>query len=150
MFKRVRKRLVAGVVAAVALTSGAVVATAPDAAAAGTTEYVYSAAMGRNVPVRIISGGGGAAKPTLYLLDGLRAPANNSGWLINTNVDSFMVGKGVNVAIPLIRADLHASPAQMHQLPALSARHEIPLEQANQALAAIRSGASEGSTVLKL
>ncbi len=100
MFKRVRKRLVAGVVAAVALTSGAVVATAPDAAAAGTTEYVYSAAMGRNVPVRIISGGGGAAKPTLYLLDGLRAPANNSGWLINTNVDSFMVGKGVNVAIP--------------------------------------------------
>ena len=27
-----------------------------------------------------------------------------------------------------------ASPAQMHQLPALSARHEIPLEQANRAL----------------
>ena len=49
-----------------------------EAAAAGTTEYVYSAAMGRNVPVRIISGGGGAAKPTLYLLDGLRAPTTTA------------------------------------------------------------------------
>lgn len=74
MFKRVRKRLVAGIARRGHSTSGAVVATAPEATAAGTAEYVYSASMGRNVPVRIISGGGGAAKPTLYLLDGLRAP----------------------------------------------------------------------------
>ncbi|MFC3242179.1 alpha/beta hydrolase [Gordonia humi] len=34
------------------------------------------------------------------MLDGLRAPNNTSGWLQNTRVDSWMVGKGTNVAIP--------------------------------------------------
>ncbi|GAB88642.1 alpha/beta hydrolase [Gordonia rhizosphera] len=99
MLTRARRRLVAGLVALVAATGGAVVA-APTAQAAGTTEYVYSAAMHRNIPVRIVDGGGGGPKPTLYVLDGLRAPNNTSGWLQNTDVDDFMVGKGVNVAIP--------------------------------------------------
>ena len=100
MFTRARKRLVAGAVALAAIASGGAVVASPTAHAAGTTESVYSAAMGRSIPVRIIDGGGSGAKPTLYLLDGLRAPNNNSGWLINTNVDDFMVGKGTNVAIP--------------------------------------------------
>ncbi|AZG46452.1 alpha/beta hydrolase [Gordonia insulae] len=99
MLTRARKRLVAGLVALVAL-SGVTLVVAPTAQAAGTTEYVYSAAMHRNVPVRIIDGGGGGPKPTLYVLDGLRAPNNSSGWLINTDVDRYMVGKGTNVAIP--------------------------------------------------
>ncbi|GAA3704972.1 alpha/beta hydrolase [Gordonia hankookensis] len=99
MLTRARKRLVAGLVAVVAAT-GVTMVAAPTAQAAGTTEYVYSAAMHRNIPVRIVDGGGGGPKPTLYVLDGLRAPNNNSGWLINTNVDRFMVGKGTNVAMP--------------------------------------------------
>ncbi|GAC67029.1 alpha/beta hydrolase [Gordonia soli] len=99
MLTRARKRMVAGMVALVAATSATLVA-APSAQAAGTTEYVYSASMGRNIPVRIVDGGGSGPKPTLYLLDGLRAPNNTSGWLQNTRVDDFMVGKGTNVAIP--------------------------------------------------
>lgn len=99
MLTRARKRLVAGVAALVAASSMTLVAE-PTAQAAGQTEYVYSASMHRNIPVRIVSAGGGGPKPTLYLLDGLRAPNNTSGWLQNTDVDQFMVGKGVNVAIP--------------------------------------------------
>ncbi|ROZ86500.1 alpha/beta hydrolase family protein [Gordonia sp. OPL2] len=99
MLTRARKRLVAGLVALMAV-SGATLVAAPTAQAAGTTEYVYSAAMHRSIPVRIVDGGGGGPKPTLYVLDGLRAPNNNSGWLINTDVDDFMVGKGTNVAMP--------------------------------------------------
>ena len=38
--------------------------------------------------------------PTIYLLDGLRAPANDTGWLINTNVANFMRGRGVNLVMP--------------------------------------------------
>ncbi|MDL9946348.1 alpha/beta hydrolase family protein [Gordonia sp. ABSL11-1] len=99
MLTRARKRLVAGLVALMAV-SGATLVAAPTAQAAGATEYVYSAAMHRSIPVRIVDGGGGGPKPTLYVLDGLRAPNNNSGWLINTDVDDFMVGKGTNVAMP--------------------------------------------------
>ncbi|GAA1481968.1 alpha/beta hydrolase family protein [Gordonia sinesedis] len=99
MLTRARKRLVVGLVALVALT-GVTFAVAPQAKAAGSTEMVYSAAMNRNIPVRIIDGGGGGPKPTLYLLDGLLAPNNTSGWLQNTKVDQYMVGKGTNVAIP--------------------------------------------------
>ncbi|WP_026918156.1 alpha/beta hydrolase [Gordonia shandongensis] len=99
MLKSVGKRLTITVAALTTLV-GTAAAVAPQAQAAGTTEYVYSNAMHRNVPVRIIDGGGGKAKPTLYLLDGLRAPRNNSGWLIETDVDRYMAGKGTNVAIP--------------------------------------------------
>ncbi|GEE01721.1 hypothetical protein nbrc107696_21670 [Gordonia spumicola] len=101
MLSSARKRLTAGVLAlATAATAAVVVSPAPQAHAAGTVEQVWSAAMHRNVPVKIVDGGSGPAKPTLYLLDGLRAPKNNSGWLLETNVDDFMAGKGTNVAIP--------------------------------------------------
>ncbi|MFT4042530.1 MAG: alpha/beta hydrolase family protein [Gordonia sp. (in: high G+C Gram-positive bacteria)] len=99
MLIRARKRLVAGM-AAIAAVAGVTMAVAPAAHAAGRVELVYSSAMHRNVPVKIIDGGGSRPKPTLYLLDGLLAPNNNSGWLINTKVDDFLADKGVNVAIP--------------------------------------------------
>lgn len=99
MLTRARKRLVAGLVAVIAAT-GVTMLAAPSAHAAGSTEYVYSASMHRNIPVRIVDGGGRGPKPTLYMLDGLLAPNNTSGWLQNTNVDRYMVGKGANVAIP--------------------------------------------------
>ncbi|MGV9826070.1 MULTISPECIES: alpha/beta hydrolase [unclassified Gordonia (in: high G+C Gram-positive bacteria)] len=100
MLTRARKRLVAGV-AAVAAIAGVTMAVAPEAHAAGQTEMVYSAAMHRSIAVRIVDGGGSGPKPTLYLLDGLRAPNNTSGWLQNnTGADSFMLGKGTNLVIP--------------------------------------------------
>lgn len=101
MLTRARKRLVAGLVALVAATGAAAVAAPAAHAANGcTVESVYSNAMHRSVPVCIVSAGGGGPKPTLYLLDGLRAPNNNSGWLIETDVARYMNGKGANVAIP--------------------------------------------------
>ncbi|MCF8608377.1 esterase family protein [Gordonia sp. HY442] len=102
MLSSARKRLTAGVLAVAAAAAGTLVAVtpAPEASAAGTVENVYSHAMHRSVPVKIVDGGGSRAKPTLYLLDGLRAPKNTSGWLQNTNADNFMAGKGTNVAIP--------------------------------------------------
>ncbi len=100
MFTSARKRIMAGALA-LASAAGVAVAIAPQAQAAGTTEYVYSRAMHRNIPVRIVDGGGGGPKPTLYVLDGLRAPNNTTGWLQNnTGIDRFMVGKGVNLVLP--------------------------------------------------
>ncbi|MEE3853374.1 alpha/beta hydrolase family protein [Gordonia sp. LSe1-13] len=101
MLTRARKRLVAGLVALLAATGAAAVAAPAAHAANGcNVESVYSNAMNRSVPVCIVSAGGGGPKPTLYLLDGLRAPNNNSGWLIETDVARWMNGKGANVAIP--------------------------------------------------
>ncbi len=95
MLTRARKRLVAGLVALVAVSGATLVAAPPASAANGcNVEYVRSNAMNRTVPVCIVSAGGGGPKPTLYLLDGLRAPPNNnSGWLINTDVARYMAGK---------------------------------------------------------
>ncbi|MGB3301112.1 alpha/beta hydrolase [Gordonia sp. (in: high G+C Gram-positive bacteria)] len=98
MLKSVGKRLTI-VAASLATLVGTAVAVAPQAEAAPSFENVYSRAMHKNVKVHIVSGGG-ANKPTLYLLDGLRAPNNTSGWLQNTRVAQFMANKGVNVAIP--------------------------------------------------
>ncbi|MFW0788175.1 alpha/beta hydrolase [Gordonia sp. CPCC 205333] len=100
MLKSARKRIMAGALA-LASAAGVAVAVAPQAQAAGTTEYVYSASMHRSIPVRIVSAGGSGPKPTLYVLDGLRAPNNTTGWLQNrTGIDNFMVGKGVNLVLP--------------------------------------------------
>ncbi len=75
MLTRARKRLVAGLVALVAVSGATLVAAPPASAANGcNVEYVRSNAMNRTVPVCIVSAGGGGPKPTLYLLDGLRAP----------------------------------------------------------------------------
>ncbi len=62
--------------------------------------YVHSDSMNKNIPVKILRSAGGGPAPTLYLLDGLRAPDNDNGWLINTDVENFFAGKHVNVVIP--------------------------------------------------
>ncbi|MGB3699441.1 MAG: alpha/beta hydrolase family protein [Gordonia sp. (in: high G+C Gram-positive bacteria)] len=99
MRKSVGKRLMIAV-ASMATLVGTAVAVTPQAQAAPSYEMVYSRAMHKNVKVHIVDGGGSKAKPTLYLLDGLRAPDNTSGWLQNTRVAQWMAGKGTNVAIP--------------------------------------------------
>ncbi|MCQ4120349.1 alpha/beta hydrolase [Rhodococcus tibetensis] len=61
---------------------------------------VYSPSMDKNIPVKVLKAAGGGPAPTLYLLDGLRAPDDNNGWLIETDVERFFAGKHVNVVIP--------------------------------------------------
>lgn len=62
--------------------------------------YVHSNAMNKDIPVKVLKAAGGGPAPTLYLLDGLRAPEDNSGWLIETDVEQFFADKNVNVVIP--------------------------------------------------
>ncbi|NLE80024.1 MAG: esterase family protein [Rhodococcus sp.] len=61
---------------------------------------VYSPSMDKHIPVKVLTAAGGGPAPTLYLLDGLRAPNDNNGWLIETDVEQFFADKHVNVAIP--------------------------------------------------
>ncbi|NUS42662.1 MAG: esterase family protein [Mycobacteriaceae bacterium] len=84
----------------VAVSGMAAVGGQEQAHADNTLVTVHSAAMNRDIPVRILKAAGAGPAPTLYLLDGLRAPDNNNGWLINTDVVNFFANKHVNVAIP--------------------------------------------------
>ncbi|WP_068278101.1 alpha/beta hydrolase [Aldersonia kunmingensis] len=99
MIRRVRSlsaALVALLAAAFAITfAGTGVAQADTALV-----YVHSNAMNKDIPVKVLKAAGGGPAPTLYLLDGLRAPDNDNGWLINTDVVNFFANKHVNVAIP--------------------------------------------------
>jgi diacylglycerol O-acyltransferase / trehalose O-mycolyltransferase len=61
------------------------------------TLNVPSAAMGRNVPIRFQGGGSHA----LYLLDGLRARDDNSGWDIETPAFEWYYQSGLSVVMPV-------------------------------------------------
>ena len=58
---------------------------------------VYSAAMGRNVRVQFEAGGPKA----VYLLDGLRAQDDYSGWDINTSAFDWFHDSGISVVMPV-------------------------------------------------
>ena len=68
---------------------------------------VYSAAMNRSVRVEFESAGGAAAPTSgssskaVYLLDGLRAQDDYSGWDINTAAFDWFHGSGVSVVMPV-------------------------------------------------
>jgi len=61
------------------------------------TLMVPSAAMGRTIPVKFQSGGSHA----VYLLDGLRARDDNSGWDIETNAFEEYNKSGLSVVMPI-------------------------------------------------
>ena len=61
------------------------------------TLMVPSAAMGRDVPVRFQGGGSKA----VYLLDGLRARDDNSGWDIETAAFENYFESGLSVVMPV-------------------------------------------------
>ncbi len=100
----VRRRLLAGVLATLLLP--ALVAVAGGSATAGAysrpglpveTLMVPSPAMGRDIPVKFQGGGSKA----VYLLDGLRARDDNSGWDIETAAFENYFESGLSVVMPV-------------------------------------------------
>jgi diacylglycerol O-acyltransferase/trehalose O-mycolyltransferase len=74
------------------------VGSAPKArAAAPEFLQVPSPSMGHNITVEFQSGGA----PAVYLLDGLRARDDRSGWDIETNVFDQFAGSGISVVAPV-------------------------------------------------
>ncbi|GAC70945.1 alpha/beta hydrolase-fold protein, partial [Gordonia soli] len=68
--------------------------------------WVHSPSMGINVQVQILLARDWNSKPRdkfpqLVTLDGLRAQENQSGWIINTNIEDFYKDKNVNVVLPI-------------------------------------------------
>ncbi|MFZ2178583.1 MAG: alpha/beta hydrolase family protein [Rhodococcus sp. (in: high G+C Gram-positive bacteria)] len=94
------RALIVGLVAVLASGLASLVTGVGIAHADSTLISVYSPSMNKNIPVKVLRAAGDGPAPTLYLLDGLRAPDDNNGWLIETDVERFFAGKHVNVAIP--------------------------------------------------
>ncbi|MDY6871799.1 MAG: alpha/beta hydrolase family protein [Actinomycetota bacterium] len=99
-----RRRLLAGALAALLLPG--LIAVAGGMATAGAysrpglpveTLMVPSAAMGRDIPVKFQGGGTKA----VYLLDGLRARDDNSGWDIETAAFENYFESGLSVVMPV-------------------------------------------------
>ena len=98
------RRLLAGLLAAILLPGLIAIAGQSATAAAYSrpglpveTLMVPSAAMGRDIPVRFQGGGPRA----VYLLDGLRARDDNSGWDIETAAFETFFESGVSVVMPV-------------------------------------------------
>ena len=98
------RRLQAGALAALLLAGLLTVAGTPATAGAYSrpglpveTLMVPSAAMGRDIPVRFQGGGPKA----VYLLDGLRARDDNSGWDIETAAFENYFESGLSVVMPV-------------------------------------------------
>jgi diacylglycerol O-acyltransferase/trehalose O-mycolyltransferase len=97
--KRWRCRVLsAGIAAAVLPGLVSVVGEGPPArAAAPEFLQVPSASMGHNITVEFQGGGG----PAVYLLDGLRARDDRSGWDIETPAFDEYAGSGLSVVAPV-------------------------------------------------
>ena len=101
----VLRRVVMAIGAVLAVTVGAVLGPSAVSSAFSRpglpVEYlmVPSAAMGREVKVQFQSGG--ANSPAVYLLDGLRARDDFSGWDIETNAFEMYYQSGLSVVMPV-------------------------------------------------
>lgn len=100
-FRTIRSRGIirAVIAAAAALLVLGTVAAQPPTANAAQVEYlsVPSPSMGRDITVQFQGGGPKA----VYLLDGLRAQDDRSGWDINTGAFSWFNDSGVSVVMPV-------------------------------------------------
>jgi len=101
---RLARRLLAGALVALVLPGLVAVVGGSGSAAAYSrpglpveTLMVPSAAMGRDIPVRFQGGGTHA----VYLLDGLRARDDNSGWDIETAAFENYFESGLSVVMPV-------------------------------------------------
>ncbi len=97
-----------GAAAAAALVVPGAIAVIGDSATAGAfsrpglpVEYlmVPSAGMGRDIKIQFQSGGENS--PAVYLLDGLRAQEDFSGWDINTQAFEWFLGTGLSLVMPV-------------------------------------------------
>ncbi|EGD53465.1 alpha/beta hydrolase [Gordonia neofelifaecis] len=61
---------------------------------------VKSAAMKGAVPVTVLSPGGTAPRPTVYMLDGAGAGDEVSDWITKGGAETFFAGRDVNVVLP--------------------------------------------------
>jgi diacylglycerol O-acyltransferase / trehalose O-mycolyltransferase len=98
------RRLMAGAMAALVLPGLIAVTGGSGTAAAYSrpglpveTLMVPSAAMGRDIPVRFQGGG----QHAVYMLDGLRARDDNSGWDIETPAFENYYQSGLSVVMPV-------------------------------------------------
>lgn len=93
------RRLATAGIAATTLPGLACVGGVAPPARAASPEFlqVPSAGMGRNITVEFQSGGA----PAVYLLDGLRARDDRSGWDIETNAFDDYRGSGISVVAPV-------------------------------------------------
>ncbi|WP_059021122.1 alpha/beta hydrolase family protein [Mycobacterium sp. M26] len=89
----------AAIAAAIALLVLGIVTAPPPTARAAEVEFlsVPSPSMGRNITVQFQGGGPKA----VYLLDGLRAQDDRSGWDINTGAFSWFNDSGLSVVMPV-------------------------------------------------
>lgn len=93
-----RRLMIAGITAAMLpLLTGLTGATAPARAAQPEFLQVPSASMGRDITVEFQRGGA----PAVYLLDGLRARDDRSGWDIETNAFDEYSDSGMSVVAPV-------------------------------------------------
>jgi diacylglycerol O-acyltransferase/trehalose O-mycolyltransferase len=93
-----RQMMTAAILLATLLVLIGTVESAPKArAAAPEFLQVPSPSMGHNVTVEFQSGGA----PAVYLLDGLRARDDRSGWDIETNAFDQFAGSGISVVAPV-------------------------------------------------
>lgn len=97
--KRYARRLLSAGVVATALPALLGLVGAAPAARAAAPEFlqVSSPSMGHNITVEFQSGGA----PAVYLLDGLRARDDRSGWDIETNAFNDYAGSGISVVAPV-------------------------------------------------
>jgi diacylglycerol O-acyltransferase/trehalose O-mycolyltransferase len=107
------RRFLVALAATLTLTGLTAAVAPPDAQAFSReglpVEYldVYSAAMGRSIRVKFQAGGataptsGSSGAKAVYLLDGLRAQDDYSGWDINTPAFEWFHDSGVSVVMPV-------------------------------------------------
>lgn len=101
-------RWVVAVVALIAATVGVAGAGAGAAAKpvaqAGVVEVmnVWSASMGRSIPLRVLRPADRSVpRPTLYLLNGAGGGEDEANWFDRTDVVRFFTDKNVNVVVPM-------------------------------------------------
>jgi diacylglycerol O-acyltransferase / trehalose O-mycolyltransferase len=104
---RLPRLLVTAVAAATLPALTVVVGDAPNASAFSReglpVEYlgVYSTSMGRDIRVQFQPGGGPANSKAVYLLDGMRAQYDYSGWDINTPAFEWFYQSGISTVMPV-------------------------------------------------
>ena len=61
---------------------------------------IKSHSMDEPVPVTVLSPGGSAPRPTVYLLDGADGGEKVSDWITKGGAERFFAGRNVNVVLP--------------------------------------------------